>query len=127
MVPTVVDPIGQKCKIAKIQDGGGRHLGFQKNVNNFRKDEAILTKFHQHIPGTNCHANEDAKLPKSKYGDGRHLGFQKMSIISASIERFEPNFTNLYMVPTVIDPIGHKCKIFKIQDGGVRHLRFTKM
>ena len=50
---TNIDPSCQKCKFPKIQDGGGRHLGFRKTVNSFRKYEAILTKFEQHVPGTN--------------------------------------------------------------------------
>ena len=30
----------------KIQDGGGRHLEFRKNVNNFELDKDIYTKFY---------------------------------------------------------------------------------
>ncbi len=32
-------------KILKIQDGGGRHIEFWKNANNFWLAEAILLKF----------------------------------------------------------------------------------
>ena len=35
----------KKMTFSKIQDGGGRHLGFRNNVNNFCMDKAILTKF----------------------------------------------------------------------------------
>jgi len=31
--------------ILKIQDGGGRHVGFLKNVNNYVLDRAFCTKF----------------------------------------------------------------------------------
>ena len=37
-------------------------MGFQKNVNNFRKDEAILTKFHQLTPGTNCYRPHGSQM-----------------------------------------------------------------
>jgi len=30
----------------QIQDGGGRHLGFRKNVNNSGLDKDICTKFY---------------------------------------------------------------------------------
>jgi hypothetical protein len=30
LVPASIDPMGQICKISKIQDGGGRHLEFRK-------------------------------------------------------------------------------------------------
>ncbi len=44
-VPASIDPLDQICKFFKIQDGGGRHLEFSKNVINFRMDKAIFIKF----------------------------------------------------------------------------------
>jgi hypothetical protein len=46
----------------KIQDGGDRHLGFTMFFNNFRTDETILTKFHEHTPGTNCNRSNWSKM-----------------------------------------------------------------
>jgi hypothetical protein len=45
LVTARIDAFGQICKFYKIEDGGGRLLGFQKNVNNSRRNEAIITKF----------------------------------------------------------------------------------
>jgi hypothetical protein len=30
LMPASIGPLGQICKFSKIQDGGGRHLGFRE-------------------------------------------------------------------------------------------------
>ncbi len=37
----------QKSEISKIQDGGGRHIGFWTNAYNFWTAEAISPKFDE--------------------------------------------------------------------------------
>jgi len=62
LVPASIDPLRQICKFYKIQDGGGRHLEFQKML----ITSAWLKQFS-----------------KIQDGGGRHRGFRKMLIISA--------------------------------------------
>ena len=52
-----------------------------KNVNSFRKDEAILTKFQWHTPDTNLCRSPGPKVKILRIQDGgrRHLGFWKIS------------------------------------------------
>ena len=43
------------------------------------------------------------------------------------MEHFSPKFNSVHMAIAKVDPWGEKCKFFKIQDGGGRHLEFRKM
>jgi len=50
-----------------------------KNINSFRKNEAILTKFQQHIPGTSLYRSPrvDMGIFKSKMAAAAILNFEK--------------------------------------------------
>ena len=50
---TEIIKFNQNFKILKIQDGGGRHLGFYQNVNNFRMNQAFGLQFELCIPRHN--------------------------------------------------------------------------
>ena len=54
MAPTAVDPIGKKAKCSKSKMAAAAIMDI-KNVSNFHKDEAILTKCLQSTPGTSLY------------------------------------------------------------------------
>ncbi len=65
----------QKTEILKIQDGGGRHIGFWKNAYNFRVAEAILLKFDRIMQNDDVFTNiyskdrnyENQRWPRPPY------------------------------------------------------------
>ena len=85
-----IDRLSQICKFYKIQDGGGRHLGFRKML-------IISSRLKQFSPNFNCiylvlasidHLGQIWNFSKIQDGGGRHLGFLRMLIISALMKRF---------------------------------------
>ncbi len=64
-------------KFLKIQDGGGRHIGFWLNANNFWLAEAISLKFGTLMQNDDLFMKIDqkTKMFKIQDGGGRHIGF----------------------------------------------------
>ncbi len=71
--------IHQKAKIFKIQDGGGRHIGFWENAYNFRLAEAISLIFGTVMQNDDLFTKiyQKTKIFKIQDGGGRHIGFWK--------------------------------------------------
>ena len=83
-----------------------------KNVSNFHKDEAILTKCLQSTPGTSLYRSvvSDVHILKKVQDDGgRHLGYRKLSIISTRMKLFSPNFNSVHLVQTNFITFDQKC------------------
>ena len=66
LVAATIDSFSQICKFFKNPRWRWPPSSISRNVNNFRKDEGILTKFHQHIPGTNCRRPYWSKMQNFK-------------------------------------------------------------
>ena len=60
---TINTPEWPNSYIPKIQDGGGRHLEFQKNVNNFGLDKDILDQIIREDASRPC---RDDHMTKSR-------------------------------------------------------------
>jgi len=113
----------------KIQDGGGRHLEFRKNVNNSGLDKDIL---HQVIW-------EDAPRP---FGDDHVTKSRnrKLLRVTSSNECLKHMCVDLSVYNRYLNQIWYRTQIphytntsewpnshkLKIQDGGRRHLEFRK-
>ena len=113
----------------KIQDRGGRHLEFRKNVNNFGLDKDIL---HQIIWEDAPRLRGDDHVTKSP---NRMLirvtssvkVWSKCASISVTITDIWTKFGTEHKYHTTNTqewPNSHK---IKIQDNGGRHLQFRKM
>jgi hypothetical protein len=96
----------KKVKNLKIQDGGGRHLGFRKMLIISARMKQFSPNFNSIylVPASIDPIGQICNFSKIQDGGCRHLGFRKMLIISAWIKQFSPNFNSVYMVPASIDP-----------------------
>jgi len=112
----------------KIQDGGGRHLEFRKNINNSGLDKDICTKFHGK---THQGHTEMTTWPKVETGSQfawRHQ-LKVWSIcasISVTIIDIWTKFGTEHKYHTTNTLKWPNSPKLKIQDGGDRHLEFRK-
>jgi len=92
----------------KIQDGGGRHLEFRKNVNNFGLDKDIL---HQII-------SEDASRP---CGDDHMIKSRNRKVIrvTSSNECLKHLCVDLSDYKIYLNQIWHRTQIPHYQDAGM--------
>jgi len=113
----------------KIQDGGGRHLEFWKDVNNFGLDKDIL---HQIIWEDAPRWRGDDHVTKSRN--------RKLIRVTSSNECLKHICVDLSDCNRYLNQIWYRTQILhyqplvrsyshklKIQDGGGRHLGFRKM
>jgi len=112
----------------KIQYGGGRHLEFRKNVNNFGLDKNSL---RQIICEDAQRRRRDDHVTK---GWNRKLicvtssneGLKHIASISVTITDFWTKFGTEHKYHTVNMPEWPSLHKLKIPDGGGRHLEFRK-
>jgi len=112
----------------QIQDGGGSHLWFHKNVNNSGLDKHICTKFYGKMH--HCHAEMTTwqKVETGSWFAWRHQInvwsiIASISVSSANILTKFGTGNRYHNINTPEWPISHN---LKIQDGGGRHLEFRK-
>jgi len=110
----------------KIQDGGGRHLKFRKNVNNFGLDKDIS---HQIIWDDATLTCEDDHLTKSR---NRMLipvtsSNEFLKHICVDLSDYNRYFGTEHKYHTINMQEWPNSHELNIQDGGGRHLEFRNM
>jgi len=99
----------------KIQDGGGRHLEFLKNVNNFRLDKDIL---HQIIWEDAPRPCGDDHMTKSRN--------QKLIRVTSSNESLKHMRVDLSNYNRYLNQIWHRTQIPHYQYGGMAKFTLTE-
>ena len=112
----------------KKQDGGGRHLEFQKNVNNFGLDKDILDQIIWEDAPRPC--GED-RVTKSRNRKLIRVTSSKeclkhMCVDLSNYNRYLTKFGTEHKYHTINMPEWPNSHKLKIQDGGGRHLEFRK-
>ena len=110
----------------KIQDGGGRHLEFWKNVNNFGLDKDIL---HQIIWEDAPRRRGDDHVTKSRNRKlirvtSSNEGLKHMCVDLSDYKDILTKFGTEHKYHTISTPEWPNSHKLKIQDGGSRHLEF---
>ena len=98
----------------KIQDGGGRHLEFRKNVNNSGLHKDICTKFYV--------KNEDASRPcgDDHVTKGRN---RKLILVASSNERLKQKCIDLSYYNRYLNQIWYRSQISHCLHAGM--VKFT--
>jgi len=80
-------------------------LNFE-NINSFRKNEAITTKFQHNTPGTNLYRTPrvDMRIFQNPRWRRPPSWISKIFIVSARMKRFSPNFNRIHLALAFIDP-----------------------
>jgi len=110
----------------KIQDGGGRHLKFRKNVNNFGLDKDILDQIIWEDASRPCgddHVNKSRNRKLIRVTSSTKC---LSASISLTITDIWTKFGTEHKYRTVNTPEWPNSHKLKIQDGGGRHLEFQK-
>ena len=111
-MPASIDPMGQICKISKIQDGGGRHLEFRKMPITSAWSKQFWCNFFSErlAPASIDSLGQISISSKIQDDGGRNFGFRNMFMISAYMKQISPNFNSMYLLPVAINRLGQMCK-----------------
>jgi len=108
----------------KIQDGGGRHLEFRKNINNSGLDKDICTIFiWRCITATRRWPCDQKSKPEANSSDVINV-FSISVSISVTITDIWTNFGTKLTYHTDNTPEWSNSHNLKIQDAGCRYLGF---
>ena len=113
----------------KTQDGGGRHLEFRKNVNNFGLDKDILQSIIWEDASRPWGGGHVTKIRNRKLirVTSSNEGLKHMCVdFSDYITDIWTKFGTEHKFHTINTPEWPNSYISKIQDGGGRHLEFQK-
>ena len=121
---------GQIYKKLKIKDGGGRHLEFRKNVNNFGLDKDILHHTIRDDVPRPCEDDRVTKKSKPEVNSRDVIKWMSETHVRASISvtitDIWTKFGTEHKYHTINTPEWPNSHKLKIQDGGGRHLEFQK-
>ena len=105
----------------KIQDGGGRHLWFGKNVNNFGLDKDILQQTISEDAPRPC-GDDHWQKSKPEVNSRDVIKWTSVAYVSVTIIDIWTKFGTEHKYHTINTPEWTNSYILKIQDGGGRHL-----
>jgi len=112
---TVNTPEWSNSHKLKIQDGGGRHLEFRKNVNNFKLDKDIL---HQTIWEDASRSCRDGHVTKSRN--------RKLIRVTSSNESLKYMCVDLGDYNRYLNPIWYRTQMPHYQHAGMAKLTKTE-
>ena len=121
---TINTPEWQNSHKLKIQYGGGRHLKFRKNVNNFGPDKDILQKNIWEDAPRPCGVEHVTKIRNRKLirVTSSNECLKHMCVDLSHYNTYLTKFGTEHKYHTINTPEWPNSHKLKIQDGGGRHL-----
>jgi len=112
----------------KIQDGGGRHLEFRKNVNNFGLDKDTLDQIIWEDASRPCGDDHMTKSRNRKLirVTSSTTCLKHMCVDLGAYNRYLNQIWHRTQIPQCLTRRNGQIHKLKIQDGGGRHLEFQK-